>query len=100
GTAAKGEIRVSYPVIGSTPYRPPDPVEVQVNAQGFQPNAIQLKPAQGLIFHVGSVSARIQIDLVEPDDGPPDRRRSPGEHGKPLYRWEKPELPQSKSSAK
>ena len=29
-TGAKGEIRVSYPVIGDKPYRPPDPFEVQV----------------------------------------------------------------------
>ncbi len=95
GVAAKGEIRVSYPVVGNTRYRPPDPLEVQVNKQGFQPHAIHLSPAQGLIFHVGDITARIQIDLVEPDDGPGSTGRAPGERRRPLFRWEKPEAPES-----
>ncbi|MHB8625275.1 MAG: hypothetical protein ACYDBJ_25460 [Aggregatilineales bacterium] len=100
GKLAKGEIRVSYPVIGATAYRPPDPVTVQVTAQGFHPHAIQLQPAQGLIFHIRDVAARIQIDLVEPDDGPGGAAGSPGGRPKPLYRWEKPVPPSSKPQSK
>jgi hypothetical protein len=85
-TGAVGEVRVAYPVIGNTPYVPPDPFRVQVTDQGFQPSSIQLKPAQGLIFHVGKTKARIQIDLVEPDDGP-------ARDLTPLHRWEKPSPP-------
>ena len=89
GTAVQGEIRVSYPVVGATPYRPPDPLQVQVGEGGFQPSSIQLQPLQGLIFHIGNVAARIQIDLVEPDDGPPAGGALSGGRG-PLFRWEKP----------
>jgi hypothetical protein len=92
GTGAQGEIRVSYPVISDQPYRPPDPLQVQVNEGGFQPNSIQLQPVQGLIFHVGNVAARIQIELVEPDDGPPAGGSGPKARG-PLFRWERPAPP-------
>ena len=61
-----------YPVIGDKPYRPPDPLNVEVRDGGFTPNAIELQPAQGIVFHV-QCSARIKIDLERPDDGPPDR---------------------------
>lgn len=94
GMSAKGEIRVSYPVIGTTAYVPPDPLSVQVSAKGFAPNTIELKPAQGLIFHIQDVAARIQINLVEPDDGPRGGGR------KPLFRWEKPAPPGTKSQSK
>jgi hypothetical protein len=88
----QGEIRVSYPVIGDKPYRPPDPLEVQVAEGGFQPNSIQLQPVQGLIFHIGNVAARIQIELIEPDDGPPAGGSGPKARG-PLFRWERPAPP-------
>ncbi len=84
-----GEIRVSYPVIGDKPYSPPDPLQVQVGEGGFQPASIQLQPMQGLIFHIGNTAARIQIELVEPDDGPPAGGNLPGGR-KPLFRWERP----------
>ncbi len=86
-TGAKGEIRVEYPVVGNTPYTPPDALNVQVTDQGFQPNAIQLKPAQGLIFRIGNTHARVQIDLVEPDDGPAGVGIAATS---PLRRWENP----------
>jgi hypothetical protein len=92
GTGAQGEIRVAYPVIGDKPYRPPDPLQVQVGEGGFQPNSIQLQPVQGLIFHVGNVAARIQIELVEPDDGPPAGGTGAKVRG-PLFRWERPAPP-------
>jgi hypothetical protein len=92
GAAVQGEIRVAYPVIGDQPYRPPEPLQVQVGAGGFQPNSIQLQPVQGLIFHIGDVAARIQIELVEPDDGPPAGGAPPRGRG-PLFRWERPTPP-------
>lgn len=91
-TGAKGEVKVSYPVIGEEPYRPPDPFEVQVTGRGFQPASIQLKPAQGLIFRIGDTQARIVIDLVEPDDGPGGARPA----GAPLHRWERPMPPENR----
>lgn len=63
------QVVVSYPEMGETPYRPPAPVRVQVRARGFEPARINLKPAQGLVFDIKS-SARIVIELVQPDDGP------------------------------
>ena len=89
GTGVQGEIRVSYPVIGDKPYSPPDPLQVQVGEGGFQPSSIQLQPMQGLIFHIGNTAARIQIELVEPDDGPPAGGNLPRGRGS-LYRWTKP----------
>jgi hypothetical protein len=90
-TGASGEIRVAYPVVSDTPYRPPDPLEVQCGDSGFQPSAIELKPAQGLIFHIGNTEARIQIELVEPDDGPAATEQRAK---RPLNaRWEKPMPP-------
>ncbi len=90
-SGAKGEIRVAYPVVGDAPYVPPAPFEVQIADGGFQPASIQLKPAQGLIFHIGNTKARIQIDLVEPDDGP-HREQPPGP--RPGFRWEMPARPE------
>lgn len=95
-SGAKGQIRVAYPVVGDTPYRPPDPMDVQVTDQGFQPATIQLKPAQGVVFHIGNTRARIQIDLVEPDDGPKVSAAAVPESPKPVYRWEKPMPPENK----
>jgi len=67
-----GRIRVLYPVIGDKPYRPPEPLIVEVRDGGFAPNTIELSPAQGIVFQI-RCSARIKIDLEKPDDGPPDR---------------------------
>jgi hypothetical protein len=94
---AKGELRVSYPVVGDTPYVPPDPLQAQVTAQGFQPGSLQLQPAQGIVFTVSNTAARIQIDLVEPDDGP----AKPGGPARPVTRgpsrnWQKPGPPQGR----
>lgn len=66
---AKGEITVEYPVVGKTPYRPPDPLAIDCTEHGFHPERIALKPAQGLIVHV-KAAARIKIELTRPDDGP------------------------------
>jgi hypothetical protein len=65
----RGEIVVSYPVIGKTAYRPPAPVNVECTGEGFKPERIELQPGQGLHCQV-RVPSRLKIDLVEPDDGP------------------------------
>ena len=95
---AAGQIRVSYPVIGDTPYQPPDAFHVQLDANGFHPNDIQLMPAQGIVVHVNNTPARITIDLLQPDDGPALGRppttgpQAPGGN-RPGYRWVKPQPP-------
>jgi hypothetical protein len=71
----QGRIIVTYPVVSDAPYRPPSPLSVECTADGFSENPITLSPAQGIIFRF-STESRIQIELVEPDDGPSARRRS------------------------
>ncbi len=65
----KAELTVSYPPEAFSNYQPPAPQTVKVTGKGFEPNRIELKPAQGLIFECGTL-ARILIELVKPDDGP------------------------------
>jgi hypothetical protein len=78
-TNAHGHGRVSltvgYPPKSFSGYRPPDAVRVDVTERGFQPEKIELMPAQGLIFECHT-PARIVITLEEPNNGP-------GERGKP-----------------
>lgn len=71
-TGAQGRIVMAYPVIGATPYRPPDPLTIVCAEQGFDPPTAILAPAQGLAFQF-KVPSRIEIELVEPDDGPAKR---------------------------
>ena len=78
----EGSVTVAYPTVGDTPYRPPEPVSVVCRADGFDPPAVDLQPAQGVIFRF-EVPSRIVIALAEPDDGPaPLRSRS--------VRWRSP----------
>ncbi len=65
----KAKLTVSYPPKAFSNYRPPDPQQVKVTRKGFEPDRIELKPAQGLVFECEE-PARIVIELVEPDDGP------------------------------
>lgn len=76
-TKYEGTITVAYPVIGRQPYRPPEPVRVTCSAKGFKPRSVKLKPAQGILFDFAAPS-RIEIDLVEPDDGPAKRSARQG----------------------
>jgi hypothetical protein len=75
---AEAEIAVSYPVRGKTAYRPPTPVSVRCDSEGFDPGEIRLKPGQGLNCLI-ETPARIKIELVEPDDGQ-------GEYREPVKR--------------
>lgn len=87
-TKARGEVVVSYPVIGKTAYRPPAPVRVKSSKDYFEPNRVELQPGQGLLFDCEDPS-RIKIELTKADDGPGDQREPvvPG--------WKKRELPKS-----
>jgi hypothetical protein len=82
----KAEIVVSYPQVGDAPYRPPEPLQIQVTKEGFGSKRIQLSPAQGIIFRFQTKS-RIEIELVEPDKGP---RTKPT----PRARFVKPAAPE------
>ena len=64
----KAEVVIPYPRRGKKPYRPPEPMRIQATEKGFSPDNIKLEPTQGLIFEI-ETSARIKIDLIEPDDG-------------------------------
>ncbi len=68
----EGRITVLYPVIGDKPYRPPEPLIVELHDSGFVPNTFKLQPAQGIVFQI-RCGARIKIDIERPDDGPSDR---------------------------
>jgi hypothetical protein len=68
-TKAQGEVVVSYPEMTKAPYRPPGPVHVQAEGRCFDPQRIELKPGQGLVFEC-KTGSRIQIELQKPDDGP------------------------------
>ncbi len=68
-SGAAGEIVVAYPVRGKRAYRPPEPLQIEVTEKGFGAAPILLSPAQGLVFRFAAES-RIQIELLEPDDGP------------------------------
>jgi hypothetical protein len=89
-TKAQGEVVVSYPVIGKTAYKPPAPVRVKSSKRSFEPNRVELRPGQGLLFDCETAS-RIKIELTKADDGPRDRRErvSPGWKKRVLPRVEK-----------
>jgi len=76
---ARGEVTVAYPTVGKTAYRPPAALNVECG-DTIKPSAIRLKPAQGLNIHATG-PARINITLVQPDDGPKSRRRSSSSRG-------------------
>ncbi len=65
----EGRIVVTYPVVGDIPYRPADPVGVVCTKKGFDPERLEIGPAQGIIFRF-ETAARLVVELLEPDDGP------------------------------
>lgn len=71
---ATGRIVVDYPVVGSRPYRPAEPVRVSCARNGLAPSEIRVGPGHGIVFDI-ETDARLIIDLVEPDDGPNPRPR-------------------------
>jgi len=88
----KGEVTVSYPKIGKTPYRPPSPVEVEFSDRGCEPGKVELQPGQAVLFRC-KVPSRIKLELLKADDGPnPGAQRS--RHG-----WMRGPLPDNKSKS-
>jgi|tagenome__1003787_1003787.scaffolds.fasta_scaffold20848882_2 hypothetical protein len=75
-SGAEAAVVVTYPKVGKTPYRPPEPLEIDCGAKGFGASTFTISPAQGIIFRL-STESRIQLELVEPDDGPKERRPRP-----------------------
>ena len=70
-TDASAEAVVVVPVTGRAAYRPPPPVTIEVG-RTIEPRQVPLQPAQGFSMQVKE-QAHIRIELVKPDDGPPDR---------------------------
>jgi hypothetical protein len=74
---------VTYPTAGKTPYRPPEPLEIQSTDEGFGASTFTISPAQGIVFRFATES-RILLELVEPNDGPnADQRRSKASFRRP-----------------
>jgi hypothetical protein len=69
---AAAQLTVSFPPSAFSGYRPPEAQRVEVTERGFHPEAIELMPAQGLIFEC-LTPARIVITLDRPDDRPGER---------------------------
>ena len=90
-TGAEAAVVVTYPKVGKTPYRPPEPLEIDCGAKGFGASKFTISPAQGIIFRL-STESRIQLELVEPDDGPKERRP------RPKASLRKPEPPSAEAS--
>lgn len=88
----KGEVTVSYPKIGKTPYRPPAPVKVEFSDRGCEPGKVELQPGQAVLFHC-KVPSRIKLELLKADDGPGKRAQQsrPG--------WKKAALAEKKKKA-
>ena len=72
---ARASVIVSYPPPAFSSYRPPEALHVEVTERGFDPEAIELMPAQGLIFDCHTPT-RIVITLERPDDGPSKRGKA------------------------
>jgi hypothetical protein len=90
-TGAEADVIVTYPKVGKTPYRPPGPLEIDCGAKGFGARTFTISPAQGIVFRL-STESRIQLELVEPDDGPKERRP------RPKASFRRPEPPPAEAS--
>jgi hypothetical protein len=75
-TGAEADVAVTYPKMGTTPYRPPAPLEIRCTSEGFGASRFTISPAQGIIFRLATES-RIQLELVEPHDRPRGDRSRP-----------------------
>lgn len=72
---AQGTFAVAYPVRGKVPYRPGEPVHVQVG-EALEPADIEVGPAQTQVY-VARCSTRLRIELEEPYDKDPDSDKEP-----------------------
>lgn len=83
-TKAQGEIVVPFPKPAKEPYRQPAPIEITCAGKSFRPARTKVQAGQGVVWRFKG-PARIQLELVKPDDGPtkrqpkrtrPERKRS------------------------
>jgi hypothetical protein len=88
----KGEVTVSYPGSGKTPYRPPAPVTIESSSRGLEPAKVAIQPGQAILFQC-RVPSRIAIELTKANDGPTGRANvsRPG--------WKKAALPEKTTKA-
>lgn len=70
---AKAALEVAYPEPVREPYRPAEPVHIQVG-RVFEPRNVKAGPAQQQIYTAGA-AARVRIELVEPYDRSPEPER-------------------------
>jgi hypothetical protein len=70
-TRAEARVTVAYPTVGDAAYRPP-PAAAADCGERIEPSQIELSPMQGLNLTV-TAPARINIELLEADDGPRSR---------------------------
>ena len=76
-SGARGEIVVAYPTVGKKPRPPVDAVEIECTEKTLRPPKIKVLAAQGQVYRFRTPS-RIEIELVEPDDGPKHAAEAPG----------------------
>nr|MBA3413499.1 hypothetical protein [Actinomycetota bacterium] len=74
-TGAEGEIAVAYPKPGRGRSAALQPKSIECTEEAFKPASIRIRAAQGQLYRC-RVPSRIQIELLEPDDGPIAKRRS------------------------
>jgi hypothetical protein len=79
---ARGELTVSYPVVGREPYVASEPLTIECEKSALRPAAASIGPGQGAIFRL-AVPASITVRLRSPDDR--EKRQEP------VYRGVKPE---------
>jgi hypothetical protein len=70
---ARGRLRVAYPEVQKERYVPPPPLRIACLQGQFDPQEVELAPAQGAVFECRTPS-RLVIELQEPDDGPEGKR--------------------------
>jgi hypothetical protein len=79
-TGQHADVQVLYPdATGKRARGQLEPERIRVSEQGFEKAKIAVRGAQGIVFVI-ETSARIKLELKEPDDGP-DGPRAPGRPG-------------------
>ncbi len=87
-TDAKAEVTVTLPPKEDVPFRPPAPVTIECNENGFSPDKIAIASTQGQIYTFGTMS-RIRIDLVTSDNTSMGLRSTEVRQSQGV-RWRKP----------
>lgn len=98
GRGGEGTIVVSYPVPGKQAYRPAEPVWVKLRDRAFEPDKVQIGPAQTVVFAIETEPVSVVVSLGAPDDGKGDRKPPPGVRRR--VRWTNPSRKESPGRAK